>query len=527
NVFKNPLDHEHVDNNQQEESVNCDHEINEETEGSVSSDQQSINDISDMLEQATLTKNADDDCEEDIDLIEDKSPEWSECNDCYGSGGEFCESCGCSPPLKRIPAGKWYCDECKPINLRRSLRKLPDNSNDEGRQYVRKSSKKTKSNRGKRRKTSLDTENETNEHANNSIDNMMKGIKFPTIFIDNERVSIRQRTDEIANVPIIQSDINAQRTDEIENTPVIQSDINTQESILQHDNSRSSLSLHSENQIEGSIDHEDNMSNEDDMSFEDSQSLQPDQNETKKYTDIQINGDPIPIMIYNDAPNILKEIFKKIFDTWIEFSNFLPVPSSLPEAIEIEEEENIESQIKNIWEKISNNEESYNYSRVLYIHTLCALALISFKVTKRIKELKKSNQFFVPSHITVIDQDTGEEIQEVNPEANNWNREFAKGERVASRVNKILVESATIYHKGKPAIIKNEMVAARRLVILVQRLGWQVIYDSESIDPPRLKHMSKKEWVDLIKKIEEKEPTDNIDFYKLSDESLKELEESF
>ncbi|CAG8497320.1 20927_t:CDS:2, partial [Cetraspora pellucida] len=132
-------------------------------------------------------------------------------------------------------------------------------------------------------------------------------------------------------------------------------------------------------------------------------------------------------------------------------------------AIEIEEdeeEENIESQIKNIWEKFSNNEENYNYSRVLYI--LCELALISFKATKIIKELKKSNQFFVPSHITVINQDTSEERQEVNPEANNWNREFAKGERVASRVNKILVESATIYHKGKPAIIKNEMVAARR-----------------------------------------------------------------
>lgn len=50
--------------------------------------------------------------------------------------------------------------------------------------------------------------------------------------------------------------------------------------------------------------------------------------------------------------------------------------------------------------------------------------------------------------------------------------------------------------------------------------------DVQFIDPPRLKHMSKKEWVNLIKKIEEKEPTDNIDYYKLSDKSLKELEES-
>jgi hypothetical protein len=85
--------------------------------------------------------------------------------------------------------------------------------------------------------------------------------------------------------------------------------------------------------------------------------------------------------------------------------------------------------------KFSNNEENYNYSRVLYI--FCELALISFKATKRIKELKKSNQFFVPSHITVIDQDVSKERQEVNPEANNWNRGFAKGERVASHVNRI------------------------------------------------------------------------------------------
>ncbi|CAG8496386.1 5098_t:CDS:2 [Gigaspora margarita] len=37
--------------------------------------------------------------------------------------------------------------------------------------------------------------------------------------------------------------------------------------------------------------------------------------------------------------------------------------------------------------------------------------------------------------------------------------------------------------------------------------------------------MSKKEWSDLIKKIEEKEPADSLDYYKLSDESLKELED--
>ncbi|CAG8569975.1 17027_t:CDS:2 [Gigaspora margarita] len=142
-------------------------------------------------------------------------------------------------------------------------------------------------------------------------------------------------------------------------------------------------------------------------------------------------------------------------------------------------------------------------------------------------ELKNSGQFFIPGFISVIDQETGEKSQEINPEANNWNREFSKGERIASRVYKILVESSTIYHKGKPAIIKNVMIAARHSLILVQRLGWQVIYDSKTIDPPRLRVMTKDEFAELIKKIEEQEPVDNNDYYKLSDENLKELEDSF
>ncbi|CAG8555755.1 15174_t:CDS:2, partial [Dentiscutata heterogama] len=107
------------------------------------------------------------------------------------------------------------------------------------------------------------------------------------------------------------------------------------------------------------------------------------------------------------------------------------------------------------------------------------------------------------------------------------NREFAKGERIASHVNKILVESSTIHHKGKPAIIKNIIIAARHSLILVQRLGWQVIYDSKMIDPPRLRVMTKDEFAVLIKKIEKQILADSNDYYKLSDESLKELEESF
>ncbi|CAG8805685.1 18359_t:CDS:2, partial [Racocetra fulgida] len=123
---------------------NCDHEINddeinEKTEGSASSDLHSVNDIADMLKQATLMKNASSNYEEDIDLINDESPEWSECDDCFGSKKEYCEFCGCSvckrkddpgcillcdgcekgfhtrclnPQLDSIPAGEWYCDEC-------------------------------------------------------------------------------------------------------------------------------------------------------------------------------------------------------------------------------------------------------------------------------------------------------------------------------------------------------------------------------------------------------------------------------
>ncbi|CAG8703140.1 12722_t:CDS:1, partial [Dentiscutata heterogama] len=79
----------------------------------------------------------------------------------------------------------------------------------------------------------------------------------------------------------------------------------------------------------------------------------------------------------------------------------------------------------------------------------------------------------------------------------------------------------------KPAIIKNVMIAARHSLILVQRLGWQVIYDRKMIDPPRLSVMTKNEFAVLIKKIEEQIPADSNDYYKLFDESLKELKESF
>ncbi|CAG8732198.1 19893_t:CDS:2, partial [Gigaspora margarita] len=139
----------------------------------------------------------------------------------------------------------------------------------------------------------------------------------------------------------------------------------------------------------------------------------------KKYSNIQISENPIPIIIKNNMPKneTINEIFRGIFNKWIEFSYSLLVLMEIGEGDDIE--------------------------------------------------------------------------------TSNWNHEFVKDKRVKSHAYKILVELSTIYHKGKPAIIKNLMIAARRSLILVQRLGWQ------------------------------KESTNNNDYYKLSDESLKELEESF
>ncbi|CAG8780197.1 782_t:CDS:1, partial [Racocetra persica] len=63
--------------------------------------------------------------------------------------------------------------------------------------------------------------------------------------------------------------------------------------------------------------------------------------------------------------------------------------------------------------------------------------------------------------------------------------------------------------------------------IIIQKLSWQVIYDNKMIDLPKLRVITKNEFVELIKKIEKQKSTDNNDYYKLADENLKELEESF
>ncbi|CAG8581826.1 26312_t:CDS:10 [Gigaspora margarita] len=80
---------------------------------------------------------------------------------------------------------------------------------------------------------------------------------------------------------------------------------------------------------------------------------------------------------------------------------------------------------------------------------------VSDEDSQSLQELKMSDQPFIPEFITAIDQETGEKRQEINPEANNWNREFSK---------------------GKPAIIKNAATYVKKV------------------------------WTNFIEKIKEKEP---------------------
>ncbi|CAG8774008.1 4817_t:CDS:2, partial [Dentiscutata heterogama] len=49
------------------------------------------------------------------------------------------------------------------------------------------------------------------------------------------------------------------------------------------------------------------------------------QNKIKSRTDVQIIGDPMPIIIKNNMPKneTMTKIFRGIFDRWIEFSHSL------------------------------------------------------------------------------------------------------------------------------------------------------------------------------------------------------------
>ncbi|CAG8524567.1 7460_t:CDS:10 [Dentiscutata heterogama] len=375
----NQPNNEHINDNRQTENIR-------ETEESISNDQQSINVISGMLEQTNLANNStqandigsiqDNDNEEDLDVSNYDSPRWSECEDCYGNKKEMCAYCGCSVCSWKGDRGHiLLCDDeidnrsakknkrlkSKSVKKYKAQQDISD-SNDEDSQNIRKSSKKKTTNCNKKCEASSNPLEKSTSHNDSSIDDSIEDI--PVVVIEeDEHFSNRQQIDETENVPVTQSDTN-------------------KESFTQLNSSRSSTSLHSVNQVEGLIDEI-----EDNTFDKDSQSLQLDQqNKIKSRTDIQINGDPKPIIIQNNIPN---------------------------------EGDDIESQIKIIWKKISNNENDFQFSRVLYIHTLCELVHISFKLTKRIKELKNSDQFFIPGFITVVDQVTGEKRQEINPEANN------------------------------------------------------------------------------------------------------------
>ncbi|CAG8852906.1 16842_t:CDS:2, partial [Gigaspora margarita] len=88
----------------------------------------------------------------------------------------------------------------------------------------------------------------------------------------------------------------------------------------------------------------------------------PSQDKTKKYFDIQIEGNPKPITI-----------------AFEEYS--LPITNIANSYFE--EEVDIKYQIRNICRKISDNKINYNNSRVQYIYSLCELARISYELTRK------------------------------------------------------------------------------------------------------------------------------------------------
>ncbi|KAF0484998.1 hypothetical protein F8M41_022890 [Gigaspora margarita] len=121
---------------------------------------------------------------------------------------------------------------------------------------------------------------------------------------------------------------------------------------------------------------------------------------TKKYFDIQIEGNPKPIMI-GDKP--IENIFEKIQKAFEEYS--LPITNIANSYFE--EEVDIKYQIRNICREFSDNEINYNNSKVQYIYSLCKFAQILYELIRKIKELKKNKKFSVSRFIGEIDQETG------------------------------------------------------------------------------------------------------------------------
>ncbi|CAG8595202.1 10694_t:CDS:2, partial [Gigaspora rosea] len=288
----------------------------------MSNYQQSINVISGILEQTTLVNNStqaddiesiqDNDHEKDLDVSDYDSPGWSECEECYGNKGELCEYCGCSvckwkgdrdhillcdgpcgkkfhtgclnPPLKRIPPGNWYCKECDGGNsnkLKRKMR-LEYSSSDE---ISAQKDKRLKSKSVKKYKTPQDTLDSDDDDSKNirkfsktkttghnkKCETLLDPLEKSTLYNDSSiNASIENRV-ESTNFPIVVIEED-ERFSSRQNVPVTQLNTNNQESFTQLDSSRSSISrsstsVHSVNQVEGSID-KDNTSDEDSRSLQ-------------------------------------------------------------------------------------------------------------------------------------------------------------------------------------------------------------------------------------------------------------------
>ncbi|CAG8685331.1 16316_t:CDS:10, partial [Gigaspora margarita] len=561
--YRDKVDNYEPENNEELES----------NEGSMTSD---LNIVSTMLEQTNLEKNVtyakdidftqdNDNHEEDLDISDDDSPGWSECEDCYGNKKELCEYCGCSvckwkgdrghillcdgpcnknfhtrclkPPLTRIPTGNWYCKDCESENSNKSKRKIRQStkknkrlkSNSDKKYKTQKdTAKKKTANCSKKRKTFSNLLEKSTPHNDSSINNRVKGANFPTVVVEvDERFSSRQQTNKTENVPATHSDIQQLK----EKIPATQSDIQVMnEGLVEKDNisneytRKNNLIVTEHEQIPTNesnselVNDDSSVDISDDNWETDSQSsllnTESSQDNTKEYFDIQIEGKPKPILVVDEP---IDKIFEKIQK---EFEASLLTVDNVNN--DFEEEVDIGCQIRNIFRKISDSETNYNYSRVKYLYSLCKLASISYELTKKVKELKKDNKFSVSRFINEIDQETGK--WKKNPNANEWNSLFVKGETVKARVYKIILAEALGISKNLR--IRDEMIAARRLFLLVARLGWNVISKSKKIDPNRLKAIPKANWEELINNIKAKYQSDDND-YKYTEKSLKELEDNF
>ncbi|CAG8815700.1 39226_t:CDS:10, partial [Gigaspora margarita] len=306
-IFKSSKKTENVQSTPkyQDKVDNYEPENNEDlgsNEGSMTSD---LNIVFRMFEQTNLKKNVtyakdidsihdSDNHEEDLDLSNDNSPGWSECEDCYGNKKELCEYCGCSvckwkgdrghillcdgpcnknfhtrclkPPLTRIPTGNWYCKDCESENSNKSKRKMRQSAK-KNKRLKSKSDKKYKaqkdtSDSAKKKTVNCSKKRETFSNSlekstprDSSINNRVKSANIPIVVVEeDECFSSRQQTNEIENVPATHSDIQQLK----KKIPVTQSS-DIQESFTLVDSSRSSISFHSVN--EGLVE-EDNISNE-------------------------------------------------------------------------------------------------------------------------------------------------------------------------------------------------------------------------------------------------------------------------